>query len=64
MLYWTNNKGMPKPEILLRKNCQQNILDKPDQIGVLRHGKNMALGVCVYKSYERSKSLVDIGSLA
>ena len=30
------------------------------------HGKNMALGVCVYKSYERSKSLVDTcsGSLA
>ena len=25
--------------------------------------KNMALGVCVYKSYERSKSLT-IGSLA
>ena len=30
------------------------------------HGENMALGVCIYKSYEHSKSLVNTcsGSLA
>ena len=45
MLYWTNNKGVPKAENLRPK---------------------IAWGVCVYKWYERSKSLVDTcsGSLA